>query len=175
MASSSGSTWRGSTAIFVRGYASPGGLLSGSQGDVQYLPAGHVFLGWGANPYFTEYDADGYVIFDAHFMAGADTYRAFRFRWIGHPTDRPALAVETDRKGRVTAYASWNGATEVAGWQALVGPDLQHLGPVATVPRSGFETAIDLAYTTGHYVAVRALDADGRVLGESFAKKRPPR
>ena len=71
----------------VRAYTSPERLLSGSQGDVQFLPDGHVFVGWGANPYFTEFSADGWPLFDAHFKQGADSYRAFRFTWTGHPAD----------------------------------------------------------------------------------------
>ncbi len=42
----------------VHAYTHPAGLLSGSQGDIQFLPGGHVFVGWGSNPYFTEFDRE---------------------------------------------------------------------------------------------------------------------
>ncbi len=163
------------TATLVRAYTHPDGLLSGSQGDGQFLPDGHLFVGWGANPYVTEYDAGGNVIFDAHFVEHADTYRAYRFEWQGTPDVRPALAVETDRRGRVTAYASWNGATDVAAWKVLAGPDPAHLRELETVPKDGFETTIRLGWLTDRRVEVRALDADGNELARSFAKRRPQR
>jgi hypothetical protein len=63
-------------------------------------------------------------------------------------------------------YASWNGDTRTASWQVLAGPSAQQLAPVASAPRSGFETAIT---TPAHepFVAVQALDATGAVLGTS--------
>jgi hypothetical protein len=156
-------------------YTHPAGLLSGSQGNSQFLPDGHVFIGWGANPYFTEFDGDGRVLFDAHFTAAADSYRAYRFVWSGHPEEPPALAVVSDRRGRVTAYASWNGATNVARWQVLAGLDEQHLHEVTTVAKSGFETEIALGYLRDRYVAVRARGSSGEPLGMSLAQRRPAR
>ncbi len=158
-----------------RAYTSPDGLLSGSQGDTQFLPDGHVFVGWGANPYFTEFDAAGRVLFDAHFQKGADSYRAFRLPWVGQPTDPPALAVRTDRRGRVAAYASWNGATGVARWRLLAGTDPHHLRWVTTAAKDGFETAVTLGYRLDRWFAVQALGPDGDVLGTSPAVRRPSR
>ena len=68
----------------------------------------------------------------------------------------------------VTFYASPNGATEVASWQVLVGPAPDELGPVGTVPRDGFETAIAVR-TAEPYLGVRAQDDRGRSLGVSGA------
>jgi hypothetical protein len=50
----------------------------------------------------------------------------------------------------------------------LAGPSARQLTPVASAPRTGFETAIA---TPGveRYVAVQALAADGAVLGASHA------
>jgi Arylsulfotransferase (ASST) len=156
-------------------YTHPAGLLSGSQGNSQFLPDGHVLVGWGANPYFTEFDRDGTVLFDAHFTDAADSYRAYRFVWSGRPEEPPALGLVSDRRGRVTAYASWNGATDVARWRVLAGADEQHLHEVATVPRSGFETEILLGYLRDRYVAVQAQGASGERLGASLLQKRPAR
>ncbi len=41
-------------------------LSSGSQGDVQALADGNVFIGWGAEPYFSEFSASGQLLYDAH-------------------------------------------------------------------------------------------------------------
>jgi hypothetical protein len=48
----------------------------------------------------------------------------------------------------------------------LAGEDRSHLRPAVTVARTGFETAIAVK-TEARYVAVQALDAEGRVLGTS--------
>ncbi len=69
------------------------------------------------------------------------------------------------RGGTGTVYASWNGATLVASWRVLAGASAKALHPVASAPRSGFETAIPLpAGVSGPYVTVQALDAAGQVL-----------
>jgi hypothetical protein len=105
-------------AALSRQYVHPLGLLAPHQGNVQRLPDGHVFVGFGGLPYFTEFAEDGKVIFDAHFPASGDSYRAYRFPWVGRPAGRPSVAYAG---GKV--YASWNGATEVAAWRLLAGDD----------------------------------------------------
>lgn len=69
------------TATLVRTEAQPAGLLASSQGDAQPEPDGRTFVGWGALPYLTEFDARGAVVFSAEFPAGVNTYRAYRFPW----------------------------------------------------------------------------------------------
>jgi hypothetical protein len=154
------------TARLVRAYVHPTALLASSQGDAQVLPDGHVVVGWGAEPYFTEFTRSGRVIFDAHFNKGADSYRVYRFPWVGWPTDRPAFAVHREDDGHLTVFASWNGATEVRKWRVLAGPERTRLRPVVTVPKRGFETVFAVK-TEPRYLAVQALDAAGRVLGTS--------
>lgn len=142
-------------------------LLSGSQGNVQSLEDGNVFVGWGAEPYFSEYTAGGQLLYDAHMHGSYQAYRAYRFPWTGTPTEPPAIAASTASVGKpVTVYASWNGDTRTASWQVLAGPSPQQLAPVASAPRSGFETAITTPAAEA-YVAVQALDASGAVLGTS--------
>jgi hypothetical protein len=70
-------------------------------------------------------------------------------------------------------YASWNGATQVAGWRVLAGASATRLRAVAEGPRTGFETAIPVpAGTVGPYVTVQALDGGGNVLGVAPAAAR---
>jgi Arylsulfotransferase (ASST) len=154
------------TATLVRA-DSLEGVLTSSQGNVQQLPNGDVFVGWGAVPRYTEFDAHGRVVYDATFSAGDDSYRAYRFPWVGDPTTRPAIAVAEDG----TVYASWNGATQVASWRVVAGPDAEDLHEVGSGARTGFETTLT-ATTVEPYVAVQALDARGDVLGQSAAVKR---
>ena len=159
------------TATLVREYTHPDKLLAGSQGNLQVLPNGNVFIGWGSQPFFSEYNGDGELLFDASFMGKAESYRAFRFPWSGHPSDQPAVAAERASEDEVTLRASWNGATEVATWRALAGPGSDRLERVGSAaPREGFETAITVN-TAEPYVGVQARDRSGRVLGTSKAVK----
>lgn len=154
------------TATLVREYLHPTGVLSVSQGNMQVLPNGNVFIGWGSAPVFSEFDAEGNLIFNGRFPTGANSYRAYRFSWVGTPSAPPDIAVETGLGDELTVYASWNGATEVAHWDVLAGPDPEGLEPVGSGARIGFETAIAVT-TVEPYLAVRALNADGEVLGAS--------
>ncbi len=44
-----------------------GQILTGSQGDDQVQPNGDSFVGWGEEPYMTEFSPTGQVLFSAHF------------------------------------------------------------------------------------------------------------
>ncbi len=138
-------------------------LLAHFEGNVQELPGGDEFLGWGQRPYFTEFSGSR-VLLDGHFVGGNPSYRAYLDRWSATPATPPALAASASGR-RTTVYASWNGATSVADWRVLAGAAPGALRPVATVPWAGFETAITVP--SQRYVAVQALGADGRVLGHS--------
>jgi hypothetical protein len=153
-------------ATLLSEYASPDRILATSQGNAQFLPDGHVFVGWGSAPCVSEFSHDGKLLMNASFPPNCESYRAFRFAWNGHPTDAPAVAVEHRGEGKVEIYASWNGATEVVSWEIVSGPGPGLLAPLGSVPREGFETAM-LAQTYAPYIAVRAKDRSGRILGTS--------
>jgi Arylsulfotransferase (ASST) len=140
-------------------------LLSGSQGDLQTLEGGAVFIGWGAEPYFSEYGPTGQLLYDAHMHGSYQSYRGYRFQWTGAPAEAPAIAA-TRSTSRTVVYASWNGDNRTASWRVLAGPTQQQLTPVAGAARAGFETAISVPVAEG-YVAVQALDSAGDVLGTS--------
>ena len=76
------------TATLVKAFKHPLGLLSASQGNVETLPNGNLFVGWGSQRWFTEFDAQGNVVFDGRIARGNDNYRAFRYPWVGHPVAR---------------------------------------------------------------------------------------
>jgi hypothetical protein len=158
------------SATLLREYTSPQKLLTTSQGNLQLLPNANVFIGWGSAPFISEFSYDGKLLFNAHFPPDCESYRAFRFPWKGHPTDAPAVVAESGPQDNVTLYASWNGATEVATWEVLAGPRPSRLKSVESVPRDGFETAM-LVQTSDPYVAVRAKDRFGQVLGASAPVK----
>jgi Arylsulfotransferase (ASST) len=152
------------TGAVVTQYLHPTPLVSGSQGNVQILANGNVFIGWGSEPYFSEFTASGQLLFDAHMHGSYQSYRAYRFPWTGAPAQAPSVAASGS--GPVTVFASWNGDTRTAGWRVLAGPSPQQLAPVAAAPRTGFETAIATP-GAAPYVAVQALDPAGAVLGTS--------
>ena len=160
----------GMGATLLSEYASPEGLLSTSQGDAQLLSNGNVLVGWGSQPYLSEFSRSGELLLNARFPPECESYRAFRFPWSGHPTDAPAVALERRSEEKVALYASWNGATEVAAWEVISGPHPNRMEPLGSVPREGFETAM-LAQTHGPYVAVRARDRSGEILGTSAPGK----
>jgi hypothetical protein len=147
-----------------RALTHPDGILSGAEGNVQLLSDGGVFVGWGLGRRVSEMGPNGELRFDVKLPGDTDTYRAFRFPWVGRPVKRPAAVAERDGD-HVTVYASWNGATEVTRWQLLAGSSPRALRPVGSARRTGFETKIE-ADTSAPVLVVRAL-AGKRALGTS--------
>lgn len=154
------------TATLVRSYGHPHDKLAMSQGNMQVLPNGNVFVGWGSTGYASEFSADGQLLFDADFSGSIQSYRCFRFPWSGRPAGQPVLAVDPVSNGTVSAYASWNGATEVATWEVLGGADSGSLASLGRFPRTDFETTLSVK-PAGSLLAVHALDANGVALGTS--------
>ena len=140
-------------------------IVAINQGNAQLLPGRHLLVGWGHEPQVTEFDRHGRVVLDLRFGHGADSYRAYRYQWVGRPVGRPSAALHRRR-----VYVSWNGATQVARWQILTGSDPRALRPVRTVAKSGFETSAPAP--RGPLIAVRALDVRGRSLGLSRPLRR---
>jgi hypothetical protein len=145
-------------------------LLAESQGNMQALPNGDWFVGWGQLPEFSEFDAAGALVFDASFPPGTQSYRSYRFAWTATPAHGPTFSFQPAGGRGGVVYASWNGSTPVDSWVVLAGTGTSGMNGVAQVARSGFETAIPLpGATVGPYLAVEALDAGGHVLGVSPA------
>ncbi len=141
-------------------------LLASYEGNVEPLANGDDFLGWGQQPYFSEFNSRGQLVFDGRFVDNNSNYRAYRFPWTATPTTSPAVATGPGRRGFTNVYASWNGATTVSSWRVLTAAKPESLRPMETVRKSGFETVTSFR---GHepYVAVQALDSRGRILATS--------
>ena len=154
------------TATLIRRFDHYPPLTSSSQGSAELLANGNMFVGWGAQPDFSEYRSGGRQIFNGTFPAGAQSYRAYRFDWSGEPTDKPALALSPQADGSVKVYASWNGATKVQSWQVLGGSSPSTLAPLGGHTRTGFETEMD-PHSEPAYFAVQALGSGGTVLATS--------
>src|SRR5918912_1670826 len=151
------------SATVLREYTHPDKQYADAAGNMQLLPNGNVFIGWGRALVFSEFSKDGELLFDAKLPPPNRSYRYLRFPWSGHPTDRPAAVAERANEEELEVYASWNGATEVSSWEVLAGPRQDQIEPLGSVPLNGFETAMSVQ-TTHPYVAVRAKDRSGRVL-----------
>ncbi len=154
------------TASLVSSFVGPTPLLAASQGDLQPLSNGNWMVGWGQEPWFSEFSPTGQLLLNARLPAAYYSYTVLKFPWSATPTQPPQLALRATSRGGVLAYMSWNGATAVARWQLLDGAHAGALTPVASAARSGFETTIALPAAVP-YIAARALGAQGEVLGTS--------
>ncbi|WP_210605020.1 arylsulfotransferase family protein [Brevibacterium oceani] len=158
------------TAEVVTEYSAPDDRSSGSQGNLQELDNGNVVVGWGSEPFVSEFSKDGKLLSDLTFTGGSN-YRAYRFDWHARPTAPPIATKSEPQAGVTRIHMSWNGATEVASWRVLSGEDDDHLAENTEVERAGFETAADIT-PNGPAIVVEALDANGDPLGSTRAVKR---
>ncbi len=153
------------TARLVRAYRHDGELHAAYMGSFQRVAGGNVVVGWGAEPYISEYTQDGRVLLDGVLPSPDLTYRAVVEKWLGVPHALPAAAARVEG-GRETVYASWNGSTQIAFWRVLAGASASQIAPVAHRAKAGFETAIRVPGRQ-RVVEVQALDRSGRVLATS--------
>jgi hypothetical protein len=155
----------GRRCSLIRAFPHPTPLAANSMGNAQLLPGGGMMVGFGDQPYLTEFGPDGAVHLDAKFTGGAWNYRAFRDPWVGRPQTLPAVAVRRSRQDAVV-YASWNGSTETAYWRVRAGRTVATLESTHVVPRIGFETSIRL-HGVPRVLTVTALDRKRNALATS--------
>ena len=153
-------------ADVLQQYHHPTPLAASAMGNAQILPGDAVLVGWGTEPYFTEFGPAGDVRLDAKFDGDAWNYRTFRDVWVGRPTTKPAVAA-LKKNGKVTVYASWNGSTETAYWRVAAGETRAGLQTVKTVTAVPFETAVPVAGRPA-FVSVTALDRSRKPLATSL-------
>ncbi len=158
--------WRTRSVSLIGRYVRIPPLLAGSQGNDQVLAGGDSFVGWGEQPFLTEFSPSGQTLFEAHIAYPGSSYRGYTYPWTGTPASPPSLAVTPASGEATTVYASWNGATGVSAWRVLAGPDPTQLSPIATADRTGFETAIPIHSAQPDF-AVQALGEAGQTLGTS--------
>lgn len=168
------------TATAIKSWTAPeksGGLLSGSQGNMQMLPGGNVHIGWGEHALFSEHTEGGSAVMYGQLADRASNvmiYRSYKFNWTGTPVTKPSLwtyANHQDSPEGMAFYVSWNGATEVAAWRFYVGETSS--GPfemIASVDKTGFETVFRDSQVQGWSFA-EAVDANGRALERSMIAK----
>ena len=154
-------------ATLVRQFARSTSTSAQSEGSLQRLPGGNVFVGFGSEPFFSEFSSRGKLLLDASLPVDDGTYRTYRFPWSASPKTKPVIVAQRQGTG-VSLFASWNGATRVAKWQFLAGQSAGSLSRIAKAPKRSFETRVDLG-TSATVFAVRALDSKGHVIGRSDA------
>lgn len=161
------------TAHFKKSYYHDPNLQVATQGNVQSLENGNKFIGWGESQYYSEFKHKGNtqddptlnLLYDAQMPGNNFSYRAYRHEWVGTPYYPPSLAAKSIL-GKTTLFASWNGSTKTVRWQVFAGHRRNHLSKIKTVDKKGFETAINVA-DHGPYFQVKALNAKGKIIGES--------
>jgi hypothetical protein len=161
------------TASLLAQYSHSPQLDSAFTGSMQVLPGGNALVGWGSQPYFSEYSARGKLLLDAIWPGKDLSYRVLSTStWTGTPYFPPRGAARKSR-GHTTVYVSWDGATAVARWSVLAGPNARHLKPVANRAKTAFETALPVPARGYKVFAARALDAKGKVIGTTKPFRLP--
>jgi EmrB/QacA subfamily drug resistance transporter len=153
------------TVAVVAQYGQGQHLSTAYMGDTQVLPDGNVLVGWGSQPYLTEYTHSGKLVLDAAFPSPDLSYRATLGSWVGLPEYPPSAAARSTSKG-TTVYASWNGDTAVVSWRVVAGTTKKDLSVVATATKSGFETQVSVKGSHPIF-EVEALNSQGQVIGTS--------
>lgn len=167
--------FRNWTANVDRTYYHHRNIMVPSQGNLQTLPNGNQFVGWGQAPHVSEFANAGNTVndpslnflYDMQFPHHNMSYRAFKNEWVGYPPYPPSLAVKRSSEDEAVVFASWNGSTETVAWQVLAGPKPDRLLMVVNgAPRTGFETDLHVD-SVGPYFQLCALDSSGGVIGKS--------
>ncbi len=145
-------------------------IVSDSQGNVQQLPNGDAFVGWGQIGIESEFSPSGTVTFQLQLFGSTSSFRGYRYVWNAQPLVAPSIVASPPVGGKTQIYVSWNGATNVASWTVLAGASAAQLVPVGNYPNAGFETSI-VAPTSGPYLKVEAIGSAGQVLRSTVLTK----
>ncbi|KAJ6119498.1 hypothetical protein N7523_003778 [Penicillium sp. IBT 18751x] len=157
-------------ATVLRRYMRPDGGSTERRGNMQTLPNTNVFVGWSWDSYVSEFSADGRLLMEAKFNSDRhDTYRAYKFPWVGRPSYPPTLLSESygvnGSELSTVFHVSWNGATDIAHWRFFAQANsTSNRTEIGTVQKKGFETSF-IARGFMDWVSVEALDSSMEVLG----------
>lgn len=141
-------------------------IFATAQGNYQFLPPGNVSFGHGWIPVMEEFAPSGEMLTTVQFGPAVARpgggfegeveptlgYRDFKHQWTGCPGARPDVVAEREI-GKTRVWVSWNGATEVEGWEVLVGGEREGMECVKRVNKAGFQT--EIVIEGARYVRVR--------------------
>lgn len=171
-------------ATLLRQLDRPDGGLTKLRGSAQPLSNGGFAAGWSEGGYISEFAPDGRTVFEARFTSDRfNTYRAYKFDFVGTPAEPPVLKTFALSRGSsdsdsdsdegaladmsTSFFVSWNGATEVHTWDFYVTNNMSMPAYKAgSVKMTTFETTF---WTTEFwaYAYAEARDASNRTLGRS--------
>lgn len=146
-----------------------GGISVKSQGSVQVLDNSNVVVGWGYQPFISEYTADGNCVMNIQYgvnNSAAMSYRVHKETWDGVPQSLPAIwTYSNTTTSPMSIFVSWNGHTAVTTWKFYGGKEKDDIRTViGEAPKSGFETTF-IAKKYYNWTYAEALDASGKSLG----------
>ena len=87
------------TCSLERSVSHPG-VLAVAEGSVQILNDSGMLVGFGAEPYFSRFSAQGELLVDGHLPKDVTSYRAFVADFATVPTDKPAVALGAAANGK---------------------------------------------------------------------------
>ena len=135
-------------------------VISFAGGSNDYLGDGRYLLDYGIGGHITEFHVDesGNSEVALSITLGArnatvESYRAFKESWHATPAYEPSLVVmptsEVDKLAKykpcpMRGYVSWNGATDVQGWNVYLSSQGGGVKAAGHVPFRGFETQFDV-------------------------------
>lgn len=160
------------TARVINRINRPDSSLTRLRGSAQTLPNGNIFAGWSERGYQSEHAPNGDVLMTARFVSERySTYRAYKSEFIGRPTAPPDLVASVygtnDDDTTTIIHVSWNGATDVAGWNFYAKAyDRGESVLIGHAKKTDFET---MYIVDGYmdWVSAVAVDADGKAMGKS--------
>lgn len=142
------------TAKTLKTYTDPKHpMLAWNSGSFQWVKdKTHALIGYGSESRVHEFDASGKMIYEMVYGLPylGYSYRVLRDSWTGKPKTQPKVKVCKQDDGKLYAYMSWNGATDVHHWDVFAGAGNQthSLKKAMTVKKTGFETNVTLAADT---------------------------
>ncbi|KAF2218667.1 ASST-domain-containing protein [Elsinoe ampelina] len=161
-------------ATLLTEWRRPDGGLTQLRGSVQNLPdTGNILVSWSEQGYMSEHTQEGELLWEAKFSTPRfNTYRAYKAPFVGTPAEPPVMKSMMFKKGRLDtgtmiSYVSWNGATEVKGWNLYGSTGNGKWTSLGHSKKTGFETMM-VTSAGWSYVFMEAIDAKGKSLGRTI-------
>lgn len=160
------------TARLLTRVPRPDSGLTKLRGGVQVLPNGNLFIGWSQWGYHSEHAPNGDHLMSASFVSERfSTYRSYKAEFVGRPTVPPDAVASvygtSDIEITTIIHVSWNGATDVAGWN-FYAQAFDRSSPVLIgyANKTDFETMF-LVDGYMDWITVEAVDRDGKSMSKS--------
>ena len=135
------------------------------QASYQDISNRHVIVGYGTVPTLKEFDENDHTIMTVTFGNSAVRgYRSYRQAWSATPSYAPKVVAQISN-GTTDAWMSWNGATDIDGWNVYAGATKTTLKLLAYFPNTGFETHVS-GKNKQKFLQVGAV-RDGKVVRKS--------